>query len=212
MRAFIYTTKSGKNPKKCKPLGCRKFRVFHFWLAWFSTCCMQVNCPGCLTIKLYCSLTFWWNKNVSKYIFVFFENKVVESKYNILFWKLTQKNAKHIFVFHWNPYLKTDSANFLILFSVNDFNTRIRENFYIIFVRGVNSFLKLEARGQVILHRAAAAWWCLLFCQNLGRQLPLCPPFIDPPALRSHAQTAAASKGGRSSHIRDGHTYLLTCL
>ena len=35
---------------------------------------------------------------------------------------------KFNFFFHWNPYLKTDSANLLILFSANDFNPRIREN------------------------------------------------------------------------------------
>ena len=32
---------------------------------------------------------------------------------------------------------------------------------------------------QVVMRRAAAARWRLLFCQNMGGQLP--PPFIDAP-------------------------------
>ena len=36
--------------------------------------------------------------------------------------------------FPWNPYLKTDSANFLILFLVNDFQKYICKNFYVMFL------------------------------------------------------------------------------
>ena len=29
--------------------------------------------------------------------------------------------------------------------------------------------------GQVVMRRAAAAWRCLLFCQNLGKRMPTLP-------------------------------------
>ena len=41
--------------------------------------------------------------------------------------------------FHWNPYLKTNSANLLILFSVNDFHKKMCRNFYVIFLHNVPS-------------------------------------------------------------------------
>ena len=41
--------------------------------------------------------------------------------------------------FHWNPYLKTDSANLLILLSDNDFHKKICRNFCVIFLRNVSS-------------------------------------------------------------------------
>ena len=41
--------------------------------------------------------------------------------------------------FHWNPYLKTDSANPLILIAVNGFHKKIRRNFYVIFLHHVSS-------------------------------------------------------------------------
>ena len=44
-----------------------------------------------------------------------------------------------LFFFRWNPYLKTDSANLLILFSINDFHKKIYRNFYIIFLQNVSS-------------------------------------------------------------------------
>ena len=53
---------------------------------------------------------------------------------------LRTQTLLNIFVFsHRNPYLKTDSANLLIFFSVDDFNTRLCENFYVFFVRDVSS-------------------------------------------------------------------------
>ena len=65
-------------------------------------------------------------KSVSKNIFVFFQNKIVESKFRCLFSETYVENFKKYFwFFHWNPYLKTDSANLLILFSVNDFHKKM---------------------------------------------------------------------------------------
>ena len=40
--------------------------------------------------------------------------------------------------------------------------------------RDLNSFLKVG--GQVVMRRAAAARRLLLFCQNVGGQLPPLPP------------------------------------
>ena len=50
-----------------------------------------------------------------------------------------EKFQKYFWVFYWNLYLKTDSANLLTIFSVNDFNTRICENFYVIFLRNLSN-------------------------------------------------------------------------
>ena len=35
-----------------------------------------------------------------------------------------EKFHKYFWFFHWNPYLKTNSANLLILISVNDFHKK----------------------------------------------------------------------------------------
>ena len=50
-----------------------------------------------------------------------------------------KKFHKYFWFFHWNPYLKRDSANLLILFSVNEFHKKICRNFYVIFLRNVSS-------------------------------------------------------------------------
>ena len=50
-----------------------------------------------------------------------------------------EKFHKYFWFFHWNPYLKTDSANLLILFSDNDFHKKICRNFYVIFLHNVSS-------------------------------------------------------------------------
>ena len=50
-----------------------------------------------------------------------------------------EKFHKYVCFFHWNPYLKTDSANLFILFSVNEFHKEICRNFYVIFLRNVSS-------------------------------------------------------------------------
>ena len=86
--------------------------------------------------KLEKSLLFWQKpnfsvafslyKSVSINIFVFFQNKLVEFH-------------KYFLFFHWNPYLKTDSANLLVLFSVNDFHKRIFRKFSVIFLHNVFS-------------------------------------------------------------------------
>ena len=44
-----------------------------------------------------------------------------------------EKFQKIFLFFHWNPYLKTDSANILNIFSVTDFNTNLFANLYVIF-------------------------------------------------------------------------------
>ena len=106
--------------------------------------------------KPYFSMAFWWNKNVSKDIFVFFKKKIVESKYQYFFGNLGRKIPKIFLVFHWNPYLKTDCANLPILFSVTskDFHTRIRENFYIIFLRNVSNNNLCIALGKTQTQKA----------------------------------------------------------
>ena len=83
----------------------------------------------------YISVAFSRYKSVSLSIFVSFQKKIAKSKYRYFYFrKLTQKNSINIFFFYyWNPYLKTDSANLLILFSVNDFHKKICRNFYVIF-------------------------------------------------------------------------------
>jgi hypothetical protein len=48
-----------------------------------------------------------------------------------------EKFHKYFWFFYWNPYLKTDSANLDLLFSVNDFHKH--RNFYVIFLRNVSS-------------------------------------------------------------------------
>ena len=50
-----------------------------------------------------------------------------------------EKFQKYFWFFLWNHYLKTDSPNLLILFSVNDFHKKICRNFYVIFLRNVSS-------------------------------------------------------------------------
>jgi hypothetical protein len=51
-------------------------------------------------------------------IFDFFQNKIVESKYKELFSETcVEKFPKYFWFFHWNPYLKTDSAMPTSLFS-----------------------------------------------------------------------------------------------
>ena len=73
-------------------------------------------------------MAFLWYKSVSKNIFGFFQNKIVESKFRCLFSETyVEKFQKYFWFFHWNPYLKTDSANLLILFSVNDFHKKYVE-------------------------------------------------------------------------------------
>ena len=42
----------------------------------------------------------------------------------IVFGNLSRKIKKYFWFVHWNPYLKTDSANLLILFSGNDFHKK----------------------------------------------------------------------------------------
>ena len=72
--------------------------------------------------------------------FFFFQNKNVESKYNNFFLETyVEKFHKYFCTFHWNPYLRADSANLLILFSGNDFHKKICRNFYVIFLRNVSS-------------------------------------------------------------------------
>ena len=50
--------------------------------------------------------------------------------------------------FHWNPYIKTDSANLLILFPLNEFHKKICRNFYVIFLRNVSSNNVCIAHGK----------------------------------------------------------------
>ena len=49
------------------------------------------------------------------------------------------KFYKYFWFFHWNPYIKTDSANLLVLFPVDEFHEKICRNFYVIFLRNVSS-------------------------------------------------------------------------
>ena len=74
-------------------------------------------------------------KNVSINIFVFFQNKIVE----LFSETYVEKFQTYFWFFHWNPYLKTDSATLLILFSVNEFHKEICRNFYVIFLHNVFS-------------------------------------------------------------------------
>ena len=53
----------------------------------------------------------------------------------------------NIFVF-FHPYLKRDSANLLILFSVNEFHKEICRNFYVIFLRNVSINNVCNALGK----------------------------------------------------------------
>ena len=76
-------------------------------------------CTACFSLACFSSpiaqWPFWWNKNVSKYIFVFFQNKIVTLNPNTIYFLETyiEKFQKY-FCFHWNSYLKTDSANLLM--------------------------------------------------------------------------------------------------
>ena len=57
---------------------------------------------------------------------------------NNYFRKLMQKNSINIFgFFHSNHYLKTNSFNLPILFSVIDFHKKICRSFYVIFLHNV---------------------------------------------------------------------------
>ena len=49
-----------------------------------------------------------------------------------------EKFHKYYCFFHWNPYLKIDSAYLVILFSVNKKRCR---NFYVIFLRNVSAIM-----------------------------------------------------------------------
>ena len=65
----------------------------------------------------------------------------------IIFRNLRRKIPK-VFFFDWNPYLKIESANLLILFSVNDFHKKICRNFYVIFLRNNSSNNVCTALGK----------------------------------------------------------------
>ena len=57
-----------------------------------------------------------------------FHKKIVESKYKYFFSETyVEKFQKYFCFFHWIPYLETDSANLIILFSVNDFHKKYVE-------------------------------------------------------------------------------------
>ena len=86
------------------------------------------------------SVVFWWYKSVAINIFVFFQNKILKSKYRWLFLETYVEKFHNCFwFFHWNSYLKTDSSNLLILISVNDFHKKICRNFFVIFLQNVLS-------------------------------------------------------------------------
>ena len=88
-------------------------------------------------------------KSVSINIFGFLQNKIVESKFKKIFLETyVEKFHKYFWFFHWNPYLKTDSANLLILFSVTDFHKKICRNFYGIFLRNVSINNECIALGK----------------------------------------------------------------
>ena len=50
--------------------------------------------------------------------------------------------------FHWNPYLKTNSANLLILFTVIVTSIKNNRNIYVIFLRNVSSNNVCIAHGK----------------------------------------------------------------
>ena len=55
-----------------------------------------------------------------------------------IFRNLRRKIPKVFWFFHWNPYLKTDSANIPCLFSLNDFHKKkyveiSMQSFYVMF-------------------------------------------------------------------------------
>ena len=89
-------------------------------------------------------------KSISINIFGLFQNKFVESKskYIIIFGNVRRKIPKIFLFHHWNPYVKTDSANLLILFSVIEFHKKICRNFYVIFLRNVSSSNVCIALGK----------------------------------------------------------------
>ena len=58
----------------------------------------------------------------------FFQNKIDESKSRLLFLEnYVEKFHEYFCFFHWNPYLKTDGVNLLILFFINDFHKKYLE-------------------------------------------------------------------------------------
>ena len=68
------------------------------------------------------------------------------------------------------------------------FSSFLRENpFQIDFKKSGSNYRSgasiafLKVGGQVVIWQAAAAQRHILFCQNLGGQMPPCPPFIDAP-------------------------------
>ena len=69
--------------------------------------------------------------------------------------KLLNPDMKICLFFHWNPYLKTDSGNLLILFSVNDFHTNICKNFYVMFPAIVCIVLKKTKMQEIKTHKFA---------------------------------------------------------
>ena len=64
-----------------------------------------------------------------------------------------EKFHKYLWFFHWNPYLKTDSANLLVLFSVNDFHKRIFRKFSVIFLHNVFSKNVYIALGKTKMQK-----------------------------------------------------------
>ena len=87
-----------------------------------------------ILLEPYFSVAFSRYKSVSINICDFFQNKVIESKYKLLFSETyVEKFQKYFWFFNWNPYLKTDSANLHIHFSVNDFHKKAFRNFYVMF-------------------------------------------------------------------------------
>ena len=93
-------------------------------------------------------MAFWWYKSVFINIFFFFQNKIINSKYRFISKTYIEQFHKYFSFFHWNPYLKTDSANLLILFSVNNFHKRICRNFYVIFLCNASKQWCIIALGK----------------------------------------------------------------
>ena len=103
-----------------------------FWNFWF--------------LKYFVSFK-WYSPQICKEPLIMFSGKNKTLVFmNIFVFYL--ESSTSTFFFHWNPYLKTDSANLRILFSVNDFHKQICRNFYIIFLRNISRNNVCIAHGK----------------------------------------------------------------
>ena len=97
---------------------------------WQVKCWKSTSVACCQLASLFSSGVLW-NKNFKKNIFGSFQNKIVESKYKYLFWKLTERVSEYTFWFFFGiPSSKHILTTSLFTFQL-DSRTRILKNSYV---------------------------------------------------------------------------------